>query len=82
MAGIIQRDRELHPEKPGIPDFSEPLAENVKQNSVKAEYFSVRIYDVHWDYLSKRAMFLNRTVSSYLDDLITADREGYVQRNT
>lgn len=82
IAGIIEKDMSIHQVKNSVPDFSAPLGDHLKRNSSKAEYFSVRIYNDQWSYLSNRAMFTSQTASSYLDDLLTEDREEYVNKNT
>ena len=82
LSEIIRRDEEKYPMKGGIPDFSEPIGEKLRQPQGKAEYFSVRIYEGQFSYMSRRALLQNITVSAYLDALVTADREEYIKENT
>lgn len=62
----------------GIPDFSRPVRKK-KLPATKVSQQGIIIYTYAWEYAQQKADLLRETVSVYIDDLLTAEREKFMQ---
>lgn len=83
LSALIHREMQGDSSSEGttIPDFSRPVKKK-KLPTTNVSQQGIIIYTYAWEYAQQKADLLRETVSVYIDDLLTVEREKFMKEHS